>query len=63
MRVYNQFTDKFNNEYKFDNFVDFAKFWFGLSRKLAMSYFPTNFRALQNAAANSAEARTRVVVW
>jgi hypothetical protein len=60
MKVYNQFTDKFNNEYKFDNYMDFAKFWFNLSRKTAMSFFPTNFAKLQNAAANSKEARTKV---
>jgi hypothetical protein len=61
MKVYNQFTDKFNNEYKFDNYMDFAKFWFNLSRKKAISYFPANFSKLQNAAANSKEARTKVV--
>ena len=60
MKVYNQFTDKFNNEYKFDNYMDFAKFWFNLSRKVAISYFPENFTKLQNAAANSKEARTKV---
>ena len=60
MKVYNKFTDKFNNEYNFDNYMDFAKFWFNLSRKTAMSFFPTNFKKLQNAAANSKEARTKV---
>ena len=60
MKVYNQFTDKFNNEYTFDNYIDFAKFWFNLSRKVAMSYFPANFKVLQNAAANSKEARTKI---
>lgn len=60
MKIYNQFTDKFNNEYKFDNYFDFANFWFNLSRKTAMNYFPTNFKKLQNAAANSKEAKTKV---
>lgn len=60
MKVYNQFTDKFNNEYKFDNYMDFAKFWFNLSRKVALDYFPENFKKLQNAAANSKEARAKV---
>jgi cyclopropane fatty-acyl-phospholipid synthase-like methyltransferase len=57
MKVYNQFTDKFNNEYKFDNYMEFSRFWFSLSRKVAMSYFPTTFSELQKAAANSKEAR------
>ena len=60
-KIYNSFKDKFNNEYKFDNYIDFAKFWFNLSRKTAMSYFPVNFTKLQNAAANSKEARTKVI--
>lgn len=60
MKVYNQFKDKFDNEYKFDNYMDFAKFWFNLSIKVAKSYFPANFKELQNAAANSKEARTKV---
>lgn len=62
MKIYNQFTDKFNNEYKFNNYMDFAKFWFNISTKVAISYFPANFKALQNAAANSKEARTKVYV-
>jgi len=62
MKAYTLFTDKFNNEYKFDNYMDFAKFWFSLSRKLAKSYFTANFNILQNAAANSKEARTKVNV-
>jgi hypothetical protein len=60
MKAYNNFTDKFNNEYKFDNYMDFAKFWFSLHTKTAKIYFPTNFTKLQNAAANSKEARTKV---
>jgi hypothetical protein len=61
MKIYNQFTDKFNNEYKFDNYADFAKFWFNLNRKTAMSYFPENFKQLQNAASNSIEARKQIL--
>jgi hypothetical protein len=62
MKIYNNFTDKFGNEYKFDNYMAFASFWFNLSRKTAQSYFPANFTKLQNAAANSTEARTKVSI-
>ena len=57
MKAYNQFSDKFGNEYQFDNYMDFAKFWFNLSRKVALSMFPENFQKLQRAAANSKEAK------
>lgn len=57
-KIYNSFSDKFGNVYSFSNYMDFAKFWFNLSRKVAQSYFPTNFNELQKAAANSKEART-----
>jgi len=60
MTAYNQFTDKYNNEYKFTSYIEFARFWFSLSRKEAKIYFPANFTKLQNAAANSKEARTKV---
>ena len=59
MKIYNDFTDKYGNKYAFENFVDFAQFWFNLTRKTAMQYFP-NFKQLQNCAANSKEARTRI---
>ena len=59
-KVYHSFSDKFGNRYSFDNYMDFACFWFNLTRKTAKSYFPDNFTALQNAAANSKEARTKV---
>lgn len=59
MKAYNHFTDKHGNEYKFDNYGEFAKFWFNLHRKYAVATFP-NFTKLQNAAANSKEARTKV---
>ena len=60
MTTYNQFTDKFNNEYKFNNYLDFASFWFSLSRKSAMIYFPENFIKLQKLAYNSKEAKTKI---
>ncbi len=59
MKVYNQFSDKYGNEYRFDNYLDFATFWFDLPRKTAKSIFP-NFLKLQNCAANSKEARTKI---
>lgn len=61
MKIYNKFTDKFKNEYTFDNYSDFAAFWFNLSRKSAVSFFPENFKDLQKAAANSREARERLI--
>ena len=59
-KIYTAFTDKFGNEYKFESYIAFASFWFNLSRKSAISLFPSNFKALQNAAANSKEARTKI---
>jgi hypothetical protein len=61
-KVYNSFSDKFGNNYNFANYMDFASFWFNLSRKAAMSFFPTNFNDLQKAAANSKEARTKIAL-
>jgi hypothetical protein len=40
--------------------MDFACFWFNISRKAALELFPHNFKNLQKAAANSKEARTKV---
>lgn len=59
-KIYNNFSDKFGNNYSFDNYLDFASFWFNMSRKSAMNYFSNNFYALQNAAANSKEAKTKI---
>lgn len=59
-KIYNSFTDKFGNEYKFDNYLEFAKFWFSFSRKILINQFPNNFTKLQNYAANSKEARQKV---
>lgn len=58
MKVYTQFTDKFGKEYRFDNYMDFAEFWFGLSYQLKKVSFP-NFQKLQSCAANSKEARRK----
>ena len=59
MKIYNNFTDKFGNVYQYDNYADFAKFWFNLSRKYAISIFD-NFKDLQKCATSSKEARTKI---
>jgi 16S rRNA A1518/A1519 N6-dimethyltransferase RsmA/KsgA/DIM1 with predicted DNA glycosylase/AP lyase activity len=59
MKIYNQFTDKYGKEYKFDTYMEFAKFWFSMPRRVAQSNFQ-NFTKLQNCAANSKEARTKI---
>lgn len=61
-KIYNSFSDKFGNNYSFQTYIDFASFWFNLSRKNAMSFFPTNFADLQKAAASSKEARTKIAL-
>ena len=57
-KVYHSFTDKYGNKYGFDNYIDFAKFWFNLPFVYARANFP-NFAKLQSAAANSKEARAK----
>ena len=59
MKAYNNFTDKFNNEYKFDNYLDFATFWFRLNKKVQMSYF-SNYKELNKLACNSKESRIKL---
>jgi hypothetical protein len=59
MKVYSNFNDKYGNQYSFENYMEFAVFWFKFSRKNAMSFFP-DFKNLQNAAANSKEARAKI---
>jgi hypothetical protein len=54
MKVYNKFSDKYGNEYTFDSYLEFATFWFNLSRKVAISYFP-DFNKLQRVALSSKE--------
>ena len=48
-KIYNVFTDKYGNEYKFDNYMDFAKFWYSLPRNYQINSFP-DFKKLQYAA-------------
>ena len=59
-KVYNNFSDRFGNVYSFNNYMDFAKFWFSLKRKTAVYFFGENFKKLQLAAANSKEAKTKI---
>lgn len=56
IKIYNSFKDKFNNEYNFTNYSDFARFWFNQKRRTLIDCFP-NFTKLQNYASNSKEAR------
>jgi hypothetical protein len=61
MKTYNQFSDVNGNEYTFANYMDFATWFFGKSRKFLVTYFaPDVFKKLQYAAANSKEARTKI---
>lgn len=59
MKIYNNFSDKFGNKYSFDNYLDFAQFWFNLSYKSQCEGFGELRTKLQNAAATSREARTK----
>ena len=56
IKIYNSFKDKFNNEYNFTNYSDFARFWFNETRRTLVDRFP-DFTKLQNCASNSKEAR------
>jgi len=60
MKAYTSFTDKFGNQYGFTNYVDFATFWFNLSRKVSMAHFPDNFKALNKCATSSSEAKIKI---
>jgi hypothetical protein len=57
-KIYNSFKDIYGNEYSFDNYIDFATFWFNIPRQRAQKSFP-EFKKLQSYASNSKEARTR----
>lgn len=60
-KIYNSFKDRFGNEYNFNNYLDFAQFWFNQSYRNKINYFPENFKKLQNCATKSKEARTKVL--
>mgnify|MGYP003550091572 FL=1 len=56
MKPYAQFSDKYGTQYGFENYQDFAKFWFSISYQVAKVLFP-DFSNLQKYASNSREAR------
>jgi hypothetical protein len=58
-KIYNSFNDKFNNNYAFSTYIEFASFWFNMSRRTAQFYFP-QFNELQKCASNSSEARKKL---
>jgi len=59
MKPYTQFSDKYGNNYEFENYTDFAKFWFSFSYFSAKVLFP-EFKSLQNLAVNSKDARKKI---
>jgi len=61
MKVYNNFSNIYGESFSFATYAEFAAFWFGMSYRYAKSAFPM-FSKLQNAAANSKEARAKLVI-
>ena len=59
MKTYIYFTDRYGNEYSFDEYHDFAKFWFSQKVKTLKLYFGNDFKKLQNIASNSKKARKK----
>jgi hypothetical protein len=59
MKPYSNFSDKHGNNYQFESYSEFSKFWFNIPFRVAKSSFP-NFKSLQNCAYNSKEARTKI---
>ena len=59
MKPYTQFSDKYGTQYGFENYQDFAKFWFSISYQVAKVLFP-DFSNLQKYASNSREARKAI---
>ena len=60
MKPYNYFTDIYGNEYNFNDYNEFAKFWFSQKVKTLKLYFGNDFKKLQNVASNSREARKKI---
>lgn len=54
-----EFKDKFGKDYSFSDYMSFASWWFGWSRKAASYYFPGDFKRLQKLACSSKEARSK----
>ena len=59
MKPYNNFSDIYGNEYNFNDYNEFAKFWFYQKVKTLKLYFGNDFKKLQNSASNSQEARKK----
>ena len=58
-KVYHSFYDIKGNHYSFKDYMDFAEFWFSLSRQNAQRFFEkSTFKKLSHAASQSKEART-----
>ncbi len=60
MKAYTSFQDINGNQYGFDNYIDFATWYFNQFRRTLVTYFSSEtLKKLQYAAANSKEARTK----
>lgn len=60
-KTYNKFKDKYNNQYGFDNYMDFSKWWFNLPQRYIMQSFEDGTRKkLQYAAEKSKEAKIKM---
>lgn len=56
-----KFSDKNNNTYSFENYMEFASWWFNNStRYLRAVLAQETFKKLNRLAVNSKEARTRM---
>lgn len=56
-----EFNDKNNNAYSFENYMEFANWWFNNStRYLKAVLAQETFKKLNRLAVNSKEARTRM---
>ena len=56
-----KFSDKNNNTYNFENYMEFASWWFNNStRYLKAVLAQETFKKLNRLAVNSKEARTRM---
>lgn len=58
-KQYNNFSDIYGNDYSFSDYMTFAKWFFGITRReLKMALDSETFRRLNYEACNSREART-----
>jgi hypothetical protein len=57
-KAYNSFNDIHGNHYSFDNYMDFAVWWFDVPYRRRIVYFDAvTFKKLQYAAVSSTEAK------